>query len=715
MMSAGAWALLLAVPLRFWIGLDVLPCLGFSFLAWAIGFTLLFFLRNRSQPTELAEHLNRTVPGLEESSALFLAAESSLSVMNQMQRRRLAVILDRLPCTGLLPTRSVRQALVYFAISLTLTSASVAFIPKDAFQRDRLGDAGSETAPGLPADRQLPTILSTRVQIKPPAYTGMKPRSVENLNLEVEEGATVVWEVETNHEIQQLTLVMSSGDSIPMDRTDEQRYVGRSQVRQSSIYNLLIQTASGFRSSEYFELRVIDDAAPTVVLVEPKQRTTIKPTQLRRTDLTVTVDDDYRVTDARIIVTVSKGSGEGIKFREQVLKFDKRTQKSIGTYEYRKSLDFDGLEMAPGDELYFFVEAWDNREPAPNRGRSETYFIVIEDTAAAVLLSDFGLGINPLPEYFRSQRQIIIDTEKLLQEKEQINETEFKRRSNNLGIDQKALRLRYGQFLGEESAELAVQATENATEPQPTLLDGGAGFDTEHGNEMRNPDEQEEVIPGDLMHEHDYEENATLFGESIKTQLKAALAEMWDAELNLRTFETKDALPFEYRALVLLKRVQQHARIYVKRIGFEPPPLEPDEKRLSGDLSKIESKTATKVLGKKRDPAEDIRAGLQVIRAWKRNQPEKSLAQTEALERAGQVMAHQVLVQSGSYLQALNDLRVLISSDASNDAPHWQQCLLSVERAFWRLLPNRHPLPDRRHSGDSELSRRYSEKLSRSF
>jgi len=39
-----------------------------------------------------------------------------------------------------------------------------------------------------------------------------------------------------------------------------------------------------------------------------------------------------------------------------------------------------------------------------------------------------------------------------------------------------------------------------------------------------------------------------------------------EAELRLRTYEPRAALPFEYRALELLKVAQQAARIYVKRV-----------------------------------------------------------------------------------------------------------------------------------------------------
>ena len=64
-------------------------------------------------------------------------------------------------------------------------------------------------------------------------------------------------------------------------------------------------------------------------------------------------------------------------------------------------------------------------------------------------------GINLVPQYFRSERQLIIDTEK--------NSSPTARRcptrnsapapTTDLGADQALLRLRYGQFLGEDQED----------------------------------------------------------------------------------------------------------------------------------------------------------------------------------------------------------------------------------------------------------------------
>ena len=88
---------------------------------------------------------------------------------------------------------------------------------------------------------------------------------------------------------------------------------------------------------------------------------------------------------------------------------------------------------------------------------------------------------------------------------------------------------------------------------------------------------------------HDNSEDATYLEPAEKAQLKATLTEMWKAELHLRMYKPDEALPFEYKALRLLKDLQQKSRAYVAKTSYNPPPIKM-EKRLSGDLTKLHSR-----------------------------------------------------------------------------------------------------------------------------
>ncbi len=89
------------------------------------------------------------------------------------------------------------------------------------------------------------------------------------------------------------------------------------------------------------------------------------------------------------------------------------------------------------------------------------------------------------------------------------------------------------------------------------------------------------------VHAHDDGEVNTFHEQSTRSLLKMALEQMWQSELHLRLYEPEKALPFENKALEYLKTAQQKARTYVKKSGFDPPPLKVKENRLTGELDKI--------------------------------------------------------------------------------------------------------------------------------
>jgi len=91
----------------------------------------------------------------------------------------------------------------------------------------------------------------------------------------------------------------------------------------------------------------------------------------------------------------------------------------------------------------------------------------------------------------------------------------------------------------------------------------------------------------EYVHAHDDGEMNTYFEQSTRSLLKMALEQMWQSELHLRLNEPEKAIPYENKALDYLKKAQQKARAYVKKSGFDPPPIKEKEKRLSGELTKF--------------------------------------------------------------------------------------------------------------------------------
>ena len=241
---------------------------------------------------------------------------------------------------------------------------------------------------------------------------------------------------------------------------------------------------------------------------------------------------------------------------------------------YSHRLDLAPLGLAAGDDVIVRLVVVDNRSPAPNSTRSASLILRWPPDAGVEPTGMEGMVRKTLPAYFRSQRQVIIDTEALVAERARLSPARFASRSDEIGVDQRLLRLRYGQFLGEEAEEA-----------------GDAAGDEHHDKDESSKAESDaaNAVLEQFGHTHDIPEAATLLDRETRELLRSALGEMWQAELHLRQGQPARALPYEYRALERIKQVQQASRIYLARVGLELPPID-ESRRLSGDASGVRSR-----------------------------------------------------------------------------------------------------------------------------
>ena len=291
--------------------------------------------------------------------------------------------------------------------------------------------------------------------------------------------------------------------------------------------------------------------------------------------------DDFGVEQVEILASVAKGSGEGVKFRDESFSFDSRITDGDKTL-YRRHWDLEELGMEPGDEVYFFVTARDNREPEPNLGRSETVIVRwLEEDKAAV--ASEGLAIDVMPDYFKSQRQIIIETEQLIADREALDQAGFDSTSRALGQAQSDLKRRYGEFLGDEFAE--DEAHEHQAHDQEGEAEGGHEGEGADTSEFGTSGSAQDLLAR-FGHDHGAAEVGPITARNPVGMMKRSIGNMWQAELHLLLSEPVKALPFEYEALKYLNLARAADRIYTRRLGFEPPPVS-EERRLTGELKDI--------------------------------------------------------------------------------------------------------------------------------
>jgi hypothetical protein len=643
--------------------------------------------------TTIVRFLNLRYAEFQASVDLILVPENELTTLGRIQRLKTEQSLESLNDRVTFPNYMLRSAL-----AALLSLGIFIFIHYSGLKFQSTADAYQTTgqkslSPGL---KNMPAeIKEAKILVSPPAYTRIQQFLADDFNLQVAENSRVSWTLTFSGPVKEAGIVTASQDTLAFRFTDDSWNLTTS-LERNGFYQIVWKDTE-FHTSDYYKIDVIKDQPPVIKFTSLNQFTQVAYDSRQAVEANPIIMDDYGLTDAYIIATVSKGSGESVKFREEKIRFSTPQQIRGKQVTTNRMLDLKKLGLEPGDELYFYVEALDNKTPLANRTRTETYFIAIPDTAQDVMTADGGLGVDLMPEYFRSQRQIIIDTEKLIREKKITDRKEFNSRSNELGYDQKVLRLRYGQFMGEE-AESGIVPVENHAEEEhdedkkaeDLAKEFGHQHDTENEHNLvdeKNPakkdveDGKKEDPFADFVHQHDNEESATFFIQSLKLKLKAALAQMWDAELYLRLYEPEKSLPYQYTALRLLKEISNDSRIYVHRTGFEPPPIK-EEKRLTADLTEIANASGGYVSDFK-NPYPKISEALALVEKLLEKETIRiTPSDKNTLLQSGNELAQQAL-ENPILLEGLTALKAL--SDASTTDLATQLRLL--RNSYWIALP----------------------------
>lgn len=552
-----------------------------------------FWLKAWKKKTKLAKNfIHEHNPQLEHS--LSLIEKPKLNIAEEMQVERILETKIKVPLK--------LDKTFWLLLLLAFLSSTLAFIPKkikDATLIEKILDLESKKN-----DPKQAQYIGSKLQITPPQYTGLPIKVSENLNAEVISGSRLDWTVQfDNAEDITVSIENTKGKSIVFKRNGS-NYIHSDQILHSGFYSIkAFKKDSLIYQSAFYRIEALPDNPPKI---EPTSKELYKFHQIKdpkNIQIQAKISDDFRVSQAFIVATVARGSGENVKFRE--------VKWPVGSTNFHeanisKNIDLKALNFSPGDELYYYWAAFDNKTPEPNFTKSDTYFVVFKDTASKDESDLATMAMNILPEYFRSQRQIIIDTEKLIKKRNRIKTAVFNAESNEIGYDQKVLRLRYGQYLGEEF-ENNIGAAPHEAEDGDFMKGFVHAHDSEeqedhheheeHGHEhahaAENPNTNQDplaALMAEYVHSHDDAEINTFYEQSTRSLLKMALEQMWQAELHLRLYEPEKAIPFENKALTYLKEAQQKARVFVKKTGFDPPPIKEKEKRLTGELTKFNVK-----------------------------------------------------------------------------------------------------------------------------
>lgn len=662
----------------------------------------------------LARRLDRLRRDMDDSAELLFAREPDLNPLQRLQRARLQARLAAGAAPDLRPAWS-RRRIAWSWLAATAVVAASLLWPRPPAPRSG-GDLAP--APAIAAAPGQPRLLAQNLRVQPPAYTGLPARDEPSLQGRIAEGSTLRWRLRFAPQPQAAELAFLDGQRLPLQRGADGDWHAQRSLARSALYRIVARGAPAAQSRRLHRLDAVPDRPPQLRTIEPERSLSLVEPGQRHWPLAFDASDDYGLAaHATLRVTLAQGSGENIAFREQTLRVPGRGGAAAKRYAQR--LDLAALGFARGDDLIVQLSVDDNRRPQAQSVRSASLILRWPADPGSEASGVEGLVKTVMPAYFRSQRQIIIDAEALIAQRRKLDGERFVQRSDAIGVDQRLLRLRYGQFLGEESEGAPALPTSDAQQVEPGH-DAAAHEGDAHDGRQAEPGEDgaaakpapagedghaHDPVPqrfgeaGSVLeqfgHTHDIAEAATLLDPKTRALLKSALDEMWQSELQLRQGRPQQALPYAYRALRLIKQVQQADRIYLARVGPELPPID-FSRRLSGDRAG---------LARRADPLVAATVADSLPAAWwQALQPVPGAVAAPldyaALER-----------WLGAHPERVSDpLAFAAALDALRQRGDCSDCRARLRALLWPVLARPPAAVPRRAAGDAS-DRRYFEAL----
>jgi len=719
------WQLLLWLKIAlFAFGPAILVFFILNSPLWAIAVFLTFFglLTVFIKPwvinlNKVSNSVDHQLSSIENSSGLLLLPNEKLSGIARLQQIKVSRELEK-HREEIKSGVKFGKAIIFSSVCIGIGFIIYQFQLFDTSQNLNSPAEKEEIISFKPQDSVVtesipPKLEDQQLIITYPSYTNIASFTTSEMNVKAVEGTRLTWKLKFDRKPDSV-MMESMENQYPMQWSNE-IYTRSSTVTASGFYNFRFKDEQNTSyTSDLYSIEAFEDQSPVIDINNLKQFATFKIDEEKNIFLEALLTDDFGLGDAYIIATVSKGSGESVKFREEKLNFKEAIIAGRKKQRLSRTINLDALKMEAGDELYFYIEALDLKRPRANKARSETYFAVIQDTTTSSFAVEGSMGADLMPEYFRSQRQLIIDTEKLIAERQKLSKEEFNSKSNNLGFDQKSLRIKYGQFMGDETEGVTEgQLTEET--PDSDHNDPLAEYTHDHdGDNEHNLVETEETHEeedsknplSEYVHNHDDPEESTLFSNALKSKLRQALNIMWDAELHLRMYAPEKSLPFQYKALALIQEIKNSARIYVHRIGFDPPPIK-EEVRLTGELEKVssfrkketlEETDANKAMRKAIGRMEELISNPQAITEEDKN----------IFENAGDELAVIAINQPGKYLKTLQQLKSLTGNIKISE-----QTLNEVQRSLLEAVSQLEPNPVKKIRFKDQLNKMVLEELER--
>ncbi|HUG43458.1 MAG TPA: DUF4175 family protein, partial [Acidobacteriota bacterium] len=278
---------------------------------------------------------------------------------------------------------------------------------------------------------EIASIDSLEISLHFPSYTGMDPVTQEDGNIRALKGTRAEVRLTTDIPVHEANLRFDSGAEIIMDAESERVWTGTFRIERDDYYRAHLVSAEGVRTpaSDEFSIEVLQDQPPSISFREPGRDR--KVTNIEEVFTEVAAQDDFGLRKLQLFYSIN-----GAPVASVPLASPRGSGQTTASYTFH----LEEFDLAPGDFVSYYARAEDNVSSAV----TDIYFLEVmpfdlqffQSQQAGMPGAEGEQGLDLV----RRQKQIVVATFSLVNERGRYSGEEFQENSLTLGLLQQRLR-----------------------------------------------------------------------------------------------------------------------------------------------------------------------------------------------------------------------------------------------------------------------------------
>jgi hypothetical protein len=235
---------------------------------------------------------------------------------------------------------------------------------------------GSESDRYVITVLDCPLIRKLQLTIKPPGYTRLPPRILDEANGDIAAyaGSKASIFLTASKNLSGAEICFRDSARLVLAAENE-RATGTFEVRTNTSYHILLRDRDSLSNIDPVEysIRIIADEYPSVEILSPGKNIDI--TEEKKLDLYIRLKDDFGFSELRLAYRLahSKYEKPSDEFTYTTIPLADKNQNAVDTWFH---WDLSPLHLVPEDAVAYYVEVFDNDNiSGPKSSRSSIFFL----------------------------------------------------------------------------------------------------------------------------------------------------------------------------------------------------------------------------------------------------------------------------------------------------------------------------------------------------